>query len=80
MRYYADEVLAEGISLALEIADAINQDILANHVRGQIKVTRVRDLTIDESEYLIEHKILEALGNPDSRLELSEEFKQELKG
>jgi hypothetical protein len=31
-------------------------------------------------EYLIEHKILEVLGDPDSGLELSQEFKQELKG
>jgi hypothetical protein len=43
-------------------------------------VTKVKDLTIDELEYLIEHKILEVLGDPDSGLELSEEFKQELKG
>ena len=46
MRYYADEVLAEGISLALEIADAINQDILANRVKGD-KGTKVKDLTMD---------------------------------
>ncbi len=42
-------------------------------------MTKVKDLTIDELEYLIEHKILEVLGDPDSGLELSEEFKQELK-
>jgi len=39
----------------------------------------VRDLTIDELEGLIEQKILEVLGDPDSGLELKEEFKQELK-
>ena len=39
----------------------------------------VKDLTIDELEYLIEQKILEVLGDPDSGLELKPEFKQELK-
>ena len=29
-------------------------------------MTNVKDLTIDELEYLIEHKILEVLGDPDS--------------
>lgn len=39
----------------------------------------VKHLTIDELEYLIEQKILEVLGDPDSGLELKEEFKRELK-
>jgi len=39
----------------------------------------VKDLTIDELEYLIEQKILEVLGEPDSGLLLKEEFKRELK-
>jgi hypothetical protein len=39
----------------------------------------VKDLTIDELEGLIEQKILEVLGDPDSGLELKEEFKRELK-
>ena len=47
--------------------------------RGEIEMTHVKDLTIDELEYLIEQKILEVLGDPDSGLELKEEFKQELK-
>ena len=42
-------------------------------------MAKVKDLTIDELEYLIEQKILEVLGDPDSGLELREEFKQELK-
>ncbi|MEA3442483.1 MAG: hypothetical protein U9R04_03210 [Chloroflexota bacterium] len=42
-------------------------------------MTKVKDLTIDELEYLIEQKILEVLGDPDSGLELTEEFKEELK-
>jgi len=41
-------------------------------------MTKVKDLTIDELEYLVEQKILEVLGDPDSGLELREEFKQEL--
>jgi hypothetical protein len=39
----------------------------------------VKDLTIDELEGLIEQKILEILGDPDSGLELNEDFKRELK-
>ena len=39
----------------------------------------VKDLTIDELEGLIEQKILEVLGDPDSGLELKEEFKRELR-
>jgi len=39
----------------------------------------VKDLSIDELEYLIEQKILEVLGDPDFGLELKPEFKQELK-
>jgi hypothetical protein len=42
-------------------------------------MTSVKDLTIDDLEYLIEQKILELLGDPDSGLELREEFKKELK-
>jgi len=39
----------------------------------------VKELTIDELEGLIEQKILEVLGDPDSGLALKEEFKRELK-
>ena len=39
----------------------------------------VKDLTIDELEYLIEEKILEILGDPDSGLELRDDFERELK-
>ena len=42
-------------------------------------MTNVKELTIDELEYLIEQKILEVLGDPDSGLELREGFKQELR-
>jgi hypothetical protein len=42
-------------------------------------MVKVKDLTMQELEYLIEQKILEILGDPDSGLELKEEFKEELK-
>ena len=41
-------------------------------------MTKVKDLTTDELDYLIERKILEIPGDSDTGLELSEEFKQEL--
>ena len=41
-------------------------------------MTNVTDLTIDELEHLIEQKILEVVGDPDSGLELKQEFKEEL--
>ena len=41
-------------------------------------MAKVKDLTIDELDQLVEQKILEILGDTDSRLELREEFKQEL--
>ena len=42
-------------------------------------MTKVGDLTIDDLEHLIEQKILEVLGAPDSGLELREDFKEELR-
>jgi len=42
-------------------------------------MAKVKDLTIDELEYLIEQKILEVLGDLDSGLELREEFREELR-
>jgi len=42
-------------------------------------MVKVKDLTMQELEYLIEQKILEILGDPDSGLELKEGFKEELK-
>lgn len=42
-------------------------------------MTKFKNLTIDDLEYLIEQKILEVLADPDSGLELKEEFEQELK-
>jgi len=39
----------------------------------------VKDLTVEELELLIEQKVMEMLGDPDSGLELKEEFKVELR-
>ena len=41
-------------------------------------MSTIKDLTIDELEYLIEQKVLEVLGDPDSGLELRQEVKEEL--
>ncbi len=40
---------------------------------------KLKDLTIDDLEYLIEQKVLEILGDPDSGLELKDKFKEELR-
>jgi len=45
----------------------------------EVKMANVKDLTIDELELLIEQKVLEILGDPDSGLDLKEEFKAELR-
>ena len=39
---------------------------------------KVKDLSMDDLEYLIEQKLLEMLGDPDSGLELTDEFKKKL--
>jgi len=40
---------------------------------------KIKDLTTEDLEYLIEQKILEVLGDSDSGLELKDEFKEELR-
>jgi len=40
---------------------------------------KVKDLSVDDLEYLIEEKIMELLGDPDSGLELTNEFKEKLR-
>jgi len=40
---------------------------------------RVKDLTIEDLEHLIEQKVLEILGDPDFGLEIKDEFKEELR-
>jgi hypothetical protein len=42
-------------------------------------MVKVKDLTIDDLEHLIEQKVLEILGDPDSGLELKDEFQEELR-
>ena len=39
----------------------------------------INQITIEELENLIEQKIMEILGDPDTNLELREDFKEELK-
>lgn len=41
-------------------------------------MTKVKDMTIEDLEQLIEQKFLEILGDPDSGLKLKEEFKRKL--
>ena len=41
-------------------------------------MSKVKDLTINDLEQLIEHKLLEILGDPDSGLQLKEEFKNKI--
>jgi len=43
------------------------------------KMAKVKDLTMEDLEYLIRQKILEVPGDPDYGLELKEEFKEKLK-
>ena len=42
-------------------------------------MVKIRELTTEELELLIEQKISEIIGDPDSGLELSEDFKKQLK-
>jgi hypothetical protein len=39
---------------------------------------KIKDMTIEDLEQLIEHKLLEILGDPDSGLQLNKEFKTKL--
>jgi hypothetical protein len=39
---------------------------------------KVKDLDVDDLEHLIEQKVLEILGDPDSGLELEAELKRKL--
>jgi hypothetical protein len=41
-------------------------------------MAKVKDMTIDDIENLIEHKLLEIIGDPDSGLRLKKEFKTKL--
>ncbi len=40
---------------------------------------KIKDITMEDLEQLIEHKMLEILGDPDSGLALKEEFKTKLR-
>lgn len=41
-------------------------------------MAKVKDMTIDDIENLIEHKLLEIIGDPDSGLQLKDEFRAKL--
>lgn len=41
-------------------------------------MSKIKDLTMDDLEQLIEQKMLEFFGNPDSGLVLRTEFREEL--
>ncbi|MBI5328359.1 MAG: hypothetical protein HZB80_08770 [Deltaproteobacteria bacterium] len=41
-------------------------------------MAKVKEMTTDDIELLIEHKLLEILGDPDSGLQLTEEFKAKI--
>lgn len=41
-------------------------------------MSKIKDLTVDDLEHLIEQKVMEFLGDPDSGLDLRKEFKEEL--
>jgi len=39
---------------------------------------QIKDMSIDDLEHFIEQKLLEVLGDPESGLQLTEEFKKKL--
>jgi hypothetical protein len=41
-------------------------------------MAKVKDMTVEDLEQLIEHKLVEIIGDPDSGLQLKEEFKARL--
>jgi len=41
-------------------------------------MAQVKDMSLDDLEQFIEQKLLEILGDPDSGLELKEEFRKKL--
>jgi len=43
-------------------------------------MSKLKELTMDELENLIEQKVLEFFGDPDSGLSVRQEFKEELSG
>jgi hypothetical protein len=46
---------------------------------GDRVMKTINQITIEELENLIEQKIIEILGDPDTNLELREDFKEEIK-
>jgi len=52
--------------------------MMVTRPKGVKEMPKVKDLSMDDLEYLIEQKVLEILGDPDSGLELTDEFKKKL--
>ena len=44
---------------------------------GVRKINKINDITIEDLNQIIEEKVIELLGDPDSGLTLKEEFKVE---
>ncbi|MDP3298293.1 MAG: hypothetical protein Q8N09_12040 [Thermodesulfovibrionia bacterium] len=41
-------------------------------------MAKVKEMSVDDIEQIVEHKLLEIIGDPDSGLQLKKEFKSEL--
>ena len=41
-------------------------------------MAKVKEMTVEDIEQIVEHKLLEIIGNPDSGLHLKKEFKTKL--
>jgi hypothetical protein len=41
-------------------------------------MSKVKDMSVDDLEHFIEQKLLEIVGDPDSGLELQDDFKKKL--
>jgi len=53
--------------------------VYGRSLKGGEEMPKVSDLSMDDLEHLIEQKVLEILGDPDSGLELTDEFKKKLR-
>ena len=51
---------------------------MSTRPKGMKEMPKFKEISMDDLEYLIEQKVLEILGDPDSGLELTDEFKKKL--
>lgn len=47
-------------------------------IPNKVNMPNINNMTMDDLEQLIEYKLVEIFGNPDSGLELKKEFKAKL--